>query len=92
MDNETTHLIPDKYAGITEYIFGLDNATLESQKVKNISGISPKVKIKNKFIQKILVKLFGYKLEYKTVDAMVMKIKAEDVPIGFNGDLTFRFD
>ena len=57
-----------------------------------VVGIRPKKQSKNKFIQWLLIKLFGYELEYKTVMAKTVVIKAEDHPISANDDLTFTID
>ena len=57
-----------------------------------VVGIRPKRKSRNKFIQWLLIKLFGYELEYKTVMAKTVMIKAEDYPISANDDLTFTID
>lgn len=70
------------------HILSVDVAEVPSRQVEVISGISPKVKSKNKHIQNILIKLFGYKIEYKTVDAKVIEIKAGSIPLGFNGSIT----
>lgn len=57
-----------------------------------VVGIRPKKQSKNKFIQWLLIKLFGYELEYKTVMVKTVMIKAEDYPISANDDLTFTID
>ena len=57
-----------------------------------VVGICPKKQSNNKFIQWLLIKLFGYELEYKTVMAKTVVIKAEDYPVSANGDLTFTID
>lgn len=54
-----------------------------------IAGVHPKRQHKNKFIQWILIKLFGYEIEYKTVMAKTIVIKSEDYPAGFDGNFTF---
>lgn len=56
-----------------------------------ISGVHPKKQSNNKFIQWILLKLFGYEIEYKTVMAKTIVIKAEDCPVSGDGDFTFTF-
>lgn len=61
-------------------ILSVDIAAIPNQQVEVITGIIPKVQCKNQFIQRLLIKLFGYKVEYKTVDAKVVKIKASDFP------------
>ena len=57
-----------------------------------VVGAHPKKQNKNKFIQWILIKLFGYELEYKTVMAKTVVIKPEDCPISGDGDITLTFD
>lgn len=57
-----------------------------------IAGVRPKKQSKNKFIQWLLIKLFGYEIEYKTVMAKTIVIKAEDCPYSTNGDITFTIE
>jgi hypothetical protein len=60
---------------------------------KVLVGVVPKKKHKNKLVQWLLVKLFGYKCEYKTAQAKTIEVKAKDVPLtSFNGDITFCWD
>ena len=66
------------------------NAQLQPTNI--VVGIRPKKQSKNKFIQWLLIKLFGYELEYKTVMAKTVMIKVEDNPISANDDLTFTID
>lgn len=54
-----------------------------------VVGAHPKKQSKNKFIQWLLIKLFGYELEYKTVMAETIILKAEDCPVSCDGSLTF---
>ena len=54
-----------------------------------IAGVRPRKRSKNKFIQWILIKLFGYEIEYKTVMAKTIVIKAEDCPTALSGEFTF---
>ena len=56
-----------------------------------ITGVHPKKQSNNKFIQWILLKLFGYEFEYKTVMAKTIVIKAEDCPVSGDEDFTFTF-
>lgn len=62
------------------------------EETRVISGVHPKKQSKNRFIQWILIRLFGYELEYKTVMAKTVVIKSEDCPAGFNGDFTFTIE
>ena len=57
-----------------------------------IVGVRPKKQSKNRFIQWLLIKLFGYELEYKTVMAKTVVIKSEDCQAGFDGDITFTIE
>jgi hypothetical protein len=55
-----------------------------------LAGVVPKKKHKNKLIQWLLIKIFGYETEYKIVQAKTIEIKAEDFPLTLhNGDITF---
>ena len=74
-------------------ILGVDISTLPDQSVEIPVRCEPKVKCKNKFIQKIFIKIFGYKIIYETKQAKVLTVKAEDYPKDCNcsGDLTFTF-
>jgi hypothetical protein len=57
-----------------------------------VVGVHPKKQSKNKFVQWLLIKLFGYELEYKTVMAKTVVINPEDCPDGFDGDFTFTIE
>ena len=59
-------------------ILGVDISKLPDQSVEIPVRCEPKVKCKNKFIQKIFIKMFGYKVIYETKQAKVITIKAED--------------
>lgn len=50
------------------------------QPTKIVVGAHPKKLSKNKLVQWLLIKLFGYELEYKTVMAKTVVIKPEDYP------------
>ena len=50
------------------------------QPTQIVVGAHPKKRSENKFIQWLLIKLFGYELEYKTVMAKTVVIKPEDYP------------
>lgn len=47
-------------------ILGVDISTLPDQSVEIPVRCEPKVKCKNKFIQKMMIKMFGYKVIYET--------------------------
>jgi hypothetical protein len=70
----------------------IDAYDAQLQPTKIVVGAHPKKQSKNKFIQWILIKLFGYELEYKTVMAKTIVIRAEDCPAGFDGDFTFTIE
>lgn len=74
-------------------ILGVDISTLPYQSVEIPVRCEPKVKCKNKFIQKMLIKMFGYKVIYETKQAKVLIVKTEDYLKDYNcnGDLTFTF-
>lgn len=57
---------------------GIDVSTLPEKDVKVLVNVIPKVRCKNKLLQKIFVKLFGYKVIYETRRAKVLKIQPED--------------
>lgn len=57
-----------------------------------VVGAHPKKQSKNRFVQWIMIKLFGYELEYKTVMAKTIIIKSDDCPAGFDGDFTFTIE
>ena len=73
-------------------ILGVDISTLPDQSVEVFVGCEPKVKCKNKFLQKILIKMFGHKPIYETRKAKVLTTKAEDCPKDWNGNITFNVD
>ena len=73
-------------------ILGVDISTLPEQSVEVLVGCEPKVKCKNKFLQKILIKIFGYKPIYETRKAKVLTTKAEDCPKDWDGNITFNVD
>lgn len=70
---------------------GVDISTLPVQSVKVLVGCEPKVKCRNKFLQRILIKVFGLKAVYDTKQAKVLTIKAEDCPKDWGGTLEITF-
>lgn len=76
---------------IENKFLGVDIATLPEQSVEIPVRCEPKVKCRNKFLQSMLIKMFGYKVIYETKQAKILTIKAEDCPKGWDGDLTFTF-
>ncbi len=72
-------------------ILGVDISTLPDQSVEIPVRCEPKIKCKNKFIQKILIKMFGYKVVYETKKAKVLTVKAEDYPRGKCDSISFEY-
>ena len=70
---------------------GLDISNLPNQSVKVLVGYEPKVKCKNKFLQRILTKVFGLKPVFETKQAKVVTVKAEDCPKDWDGNLEITF-
>lgn len=70
----------------------IDAYDAQLQPTQIVVGAHPKKQSKNRFIQWILIKLFGYELEYKTVMAKTIVIRAEDCLAGFDGDFTFTIE
>lgn len=68
-------------------IIGVDISSLPDQSVEILVGCEPKVKSKNKYLQKIFIKMFGYKPVYETKQAKVITVKAEDYPKDLDGNL-----
>lgn len=72
-------------------IIGVDISNLLDQSVEVLVGCEPKVKCRNKFLQRCLIKLFGLKPVYETKQAKVITIKAEDYPKDWDGNLEITF-
>lgn len=70
---------------------GVDISNLPDQSVEILIGCEPKVKCRNKFLQKIFTKVFGLKPVYKTKQTKVITIKAEDCPKDWDGNLEIAF-
>ncbi len=60
---------------------------IESGKFNIIKGVEPKYKSKNKLIQKILIKLFGYKIVTEKKKCTRIETKTEDCFKWFDGRL-----
>lgn len=58
-----------------------DISLLPEKDIEVLVDVIPKVKCKNKLLQKIFIKLFGYKPIYKRRKAKVLKINSEDCRI-----------
>lgn len=66
--------VVDRLDTIDRYVSSLQPTTI-------VVGVHPKHQSKNKFVQWILIKLFGYELEYKTVMAKTIVIQPDDCPV-----------
>lgn len=51
---------------------------IPTREVEFLTGVEPKYKCKNKFLQKVLIKIFGYIITYETRQAKVLITKPED--------------
>lgn len=72
-------------------IIGVDISNLPEQSVEVLVSCEPKVKCRNKFLQRILIKVFGLKPVYETKQAKVITIRAEDCPKNWDGSLEITF-
>ena len=70
---------------------GIDISNIPDQSVEILIGCEPKVKCRNKFLQKIFTKVFGLKPVYETKQAKVITVKAEDYPKNLDGNLEITF-
>lgn len=70
---------------------GVDISNTLDQSVEILIGCEPKVKCRNKFLQRILTKMFGLKPVYETKQAKVITTRAEDCPKDWNGNLEITF-
>lgn len=70
---------------------GVDISNISDQSVEILVGCEPKVKCRNKFLQKIFTKVFGLKPVYETKQAKVITTRAEDYPKGWDGNLEITF-
>lgn len=70
---------------------GVDISNLPNQSVKVLVGCEPNVKCRNKFLQRILTKVFGLKPVFETKQAKVVTVKAEDCPKDWDGNLEITF-
>lgn len=72
-------------------IISVDIARLPSRQTEVLIGCEPKVKSKYKTIQKLFIKVFGYKPMFNKKEAKTLEIKAEDCPkTGFDGNLSIE--
>ena len=61
-------------------IISVDIAKLPLKQTEVLIGCEPKVKSKHQILQKLFIKLFGYKLVFDKREAKILEIKAEDCP------------
>lgn len=64
----------------TVKILGVDISNVPMQEIRVIVGVEPKVKCKNKVLQSLLLKLFGYRVIQKNVQAKVVTLSSNDFP------------
>ena len=72
-------------------IIGVDISNLPDQSVEVLVGCEPKVKCRNKFLQRFLTKAFGLKPVYETKQAKVITTRAKDCPKDWDGSLEITF-
>ena len=66
-------------------------AKLPSRQTEVLIGCEPKVKSKYKILQKLFIKIFGYKLVFDKREAKILEIKAEDCPkVGVDSNLSIE--
>ena len=70
---------------------GVDISNMPDQSVEILIGCEPKVKCKNKFLQRILTKACGLKPVYETKQAKVITTRAEDCPKDWDSSLEITF-
>lgn len=72
-------------------IISVDIANLPSRQTEVLIGCDPKIKSKHKILQKLFIKIFGYKLVFDKKKAKIIEIKAEDCPeTEFDDNLSFE--
>ena len=72
-------------------IIGVDISNLPDQSVEILIGCEPKVKCRNKFLQRIFTKIFGLKPVYKIKQTKVKTVKAKNYPKDWDGNLEITF-
>ena len=70
---------------------GVDISNLSDKSVEILIGCEPKVKCKNKFLQRIFTKVFGLKPVYEIKQAKVITVKAEECHKDWDGNLEITF-
>ena len=70
---------------------GIDISNIPDQSVEILIGCEPKVKCRNKFLQRIFTRVFGLKPVYETKQAKVVTVRAEDCPKDWDGSLEITF-
>lgn len=92
----TTTVLEEKIQKVSEETdlkikYAINNYDAQLQPTTIVAGVHPKKRHKNKFIQWLLIKLFGYEVEYKTVMAKTVVVKPEDCPDSGDGNFTLTF-
>ena len=75
---------------VKEFAWQNQGKELPMQEVEIFTGVELKYRCKNKFLQKVLTKLFGYVPVYEKRQAKVLVFKAEDYPYNFEGNITIE--
>ncbi len=75
---------------IQEFAWQNQGKELPMQEVEIFTGVEPKYKCKNKFLQKVLTKLFGHVPVYEKRQAKVLVCKTEDFPCNFDGNIAIE--
>lgn len=76
----------------TVKILGVDISNIPMQEVRVIVGVEPKIKCKNKVLQSLLLKLFGYRVIQKNVQAKVVTLSSNDFPRGYTPTTSICFN
>lgn len=75
----------------TKKIVSADIAKLPSRQTEVLIGCEPKVKSKHKILQKLFIKVFGYKLIFDKRETKILEIKVEDYPrVGADSNLSIE--
>lgn len=75
---------------VKEFIEQNWDKDIPMQEVKILTGIEPKYKCKNRFLQKVLIRIFGYTTSYETRLAKIVVYKPEDFYKNFDGNITIQ--
>ncbi len=75
---------------IQDFVWKNQGKELPRQEVEIFTGVEPKYKCKNRLLQKVLIKMFGYIPVYEKRQAKVLVCKPEDYPRNFDGNITIE--